>query len=105
VLQIERAPWVRMGISRTKFKTNIAHRGTDANIPGTNIARVRGVELGVRAIGYFSDEIDRVIEALRILRDAKPPVPRPRFVIREQKKTRMSPPSKHARGEKEIVGR
>jgi hypothetical protein len=54
------------------FDENYVDRGGNPLVPNTDIARLRPVQLGPRAIGFFSDEIDNFIEALRRLRDSTP---------------------------------
>lgn len=77
-LKIERWPWQRMGLGRTKFDTDFCLKDEgDAFVPGTNnrVKRVRPVPLGQRARGFFADEIDGLIEGLRTLRDKAPFTP------------------------------
>jgi hypothetical protein len=72
---------VRLGVAKTHFDENFVHRDSaDASVPGAGgtVPRLRPVPLGIRAIGFFSDEIDTVIEALRRWRDQQPAAPRPR---------------------------
>jgi hypothetical protein len=54
------------------FDENYVDRGGNPLVPNTDIPRLRPVQLGARAIGFFSDEIDNLIEALRRLRDTTP---------------------------------
>jgi hypothetical protein len=71
---------VRLGVAKTHFDENFVHRDdADASVPGTGgtVPRLRPVPLGIRAIGFFSDEIDKVIEALRGWRDQQAATPRP----------------------------
>ena len=67
-----RAARARVGVGKTMFDENYVDRGGNPLVPNTDIARLRPVQLGPRAIGFFSDEIDNLIEALRRLRDATP---------------------------------
>jgi hypothetical protein len=61
----------RLGVGRTSFHERFVDHG-DGNdlVPGTDIKRLRPVPLGAKAIGFLSDEVDALIEALRRLRDA-----------------------------------
>lgn len=77
-LQIERNPWERLGCGRTKFDEDYVLKNEDNPfVPNTDnrVKRVRPVPLGERARGFFSDEIDALIAALRALRDATPFAP------------------------------
>jgi hypothetical protein len=77
-LQIERSPWERIGVGRTKFDEDYCLKDeNDPFVPKTNdqVKRVRPVPLGDRARGFFNDEIDTLIEGLREVRDATPFVP------------------------------
>jgi hypothetical protein len=66
----------RLGVGNTVFHLKFVHNGRDDFVPGTNVARLKPVPLGLRSVGYFSDEIDALIEGLRRWRDANPPKPR-----------------------------
>ena len=96
----------RIGIGPTKFAEDYVDRGghSDPFVPGTNgmVMRVRPVPLGERAVGFFDDEIDRLIEQLRAWRNAAPRVP-PRAAearfhpsrhrkVRKATETRRPPP-------------
>jgi predicted DNA-binding transcriptional regulator AlpA len=74
VPKIERpqAACARLGVGKTMFDENYVDRGSNPVVPNTDIPRLRPVQLGPRAIGFFSDEIDDLIEALRRLRDTSP---------------------------------
>jgi hypothetical protein len=62
-------------VGHTKFHEDFRyHPGGDKFIPGTKIPRLRHVQLGERAIGFFEDETVAVAEALRRLRDDAAPV-------------------------------
>jgi hypothetical protein len=77
--QIERpeAARARVAVGKTNFDQNFVDRG-DGNdtVPGTDVPRLRPVALGLRAIGFFSDEVDALIEGLRRWRDSTPQPPR-----------------------------
>jgi predicted DNA-binding transcriptional regulator AlpA len=73
-----KATYARFGLGRTDFDEKIRHhRDDDPYVPGTDdtVRRLRAVPLGERSIGFFSDEIDTVIEALRRWRDRQPALP------------------------------
>ena len=64
----------RIPVGRTKFFEDYVYRdGGEKFIPGTNVPRLRLANLGLRALGAFSDEVDAVVEGLRAERDAKEP--------------------------------
>jgi hypothetical protein len=74
-LQIERAPWKRIGVGRTKFDEDYVLKDeADPFVPGTNgqVNRLRPVSMGERTRAFFSDETDTLIKELRALRDATP---------------------------------
>jgi hypothetical protein len=67
----------RLGCRRTKFRTDYRFNDpADPNVPGTSIARLRAVHLGVRNVGYLDGEIDELIEALAELRDTQESSPK-----------------------------
>jgi hypothetical protein len=77
-LRIERSPWTRIGVGRTKFDEDYCLKNEDDSfVPNTDhkLKRVRPVPLSERCRGFFSDEIDRLIEGLRVVRDSTPFVP------------------------------
>jgi hypothetical protein len=81
----------RLGLKSSHFDEHFVwHKDDEPNIPGTNIPRLKPVPLGVRAIGFFSDELDSLITALRALRDSGvdslpfPPRPLPQQPKRER---------------------
>jgi hypothetical protein len=94
---IERKPAVaaRLGCGVTTLEEKYVDRGGDPFVPGTGdaVRRIRPVAIGERLTGFFSDEVDRLIEEIRAWRDSaahtlpKRPVP-PEFH-----------PSRHRRGE------
>jgi predicted DNA-binding transcriptional regulator AlpA len=73
------ATLARIGVKKTKFLDDfVLHSDSDPFIPGTDIPRLRKVQLGERAVGFFDDEVDAVIEAFRDFRDHQvPSTPRP----------------------------
>jgi hypothetical protein len=77
--QIVRKPAARalLGVGNTVFHEDYVYAGSDEFVPGTDVPRLKPVPLGTRrAVGYFTDEIDALIEGLRRWRDANPPKPR-----------------------------
>ena len=59
-----------LGMGKTKFHEDYRYTpGGDEFVPGTTIRRLKPVQLGKRAIGFFEDEIDALRESLRRLRD------------------------------------
>ncbi len=65
-------------VGRTKFDEDYVYReGGPEFIPGTNVPRLRLANLGPRALGAFSDEVDAVVEGLRAERDEKQSKPEP----------------------------
>jgi hypothetical protein len=65
-----REAWQTLGVGRTNFTDNYVYRkGAGATVPGTNVPRLRPVPLGPRAVGFFNDELQNLIEALRRFRD------------------------------------
>ena len=68
----------RLAVGLTKFNSEFVDHGDGKDaVPGTDIPRLRPVRLGAKAIGFFSDETDALIEALRRRRDTTPPRPEP----------------------------
>jgi hypothetical protein len=66
----------RLGVGKTHFHEAIVLRdAADPWVPNTNntVPRLRPVPLGIRALGFFSDECDAVAEAFRRLRDQMTP--------------------------------
>jgi hypothetical protein len=66
----------RLGVKKTKFDEDfVLHDDADPFVPNTDntVPRLRPVALGIRAIGFFIDEIDTVIEAFRRWRDQQTP--------------------------------
>jgi hypothetical protein len=59
----------RLGVGNTVFHAKFVGEGF---VPGTDVPRLKPVPLGLRSVGYFSDEIDALIEGLRRHRDANP---------------------------------
>jgi hypothetical protein len=61
----------KLAVGHTKFEKHfVLHDDDDPCVPGTNVPRLRAVALGERAIGFFEDEVDALIEGLRQHRDA-----------------------------------
>lgn len=88
----------RIGVGTTKFYEDFVDKGgSDPFVPGTGntVVRLRPVSLGKRAIGFFSDEVDDLIEGLRAFRDALPRTPPPRPVPAEFH------PSRHRKAQKQ----
>jgi hypothetical protein len=104
---IERRPVAQErlgGVGRDFFDANYVLKDpADPFVPGTQIPRVRPVALGSRVTGFFSEEIDRLIDALRAQRDAQPfqppkPIMPPEFhySVHEGRKRRAASPSTRA---------
>jgi hypothetical protein len=64
----------RIGVGATKFGEDYVDKGADPFVPGTGktVVRLRPVPLGKRAVGFFSDEIDELIQGMREFRDSTP---------------------------------
>jgi hypothetical protein len=64
----------KLGVGKTKFRDFVLYDESDPYVPGTDkqVRRVRFILLGERAVGFFEDELDVLIEDLRRWRDAKP---------------------------------
>jgi hypothetical protein len=61
-------------VGATKFYEDfVYHEGGDEYVPGTNVPRLRLMNLGPRAKGGFEDDVDAVVEGLRAVRDAATP--------------------------------
>jgi hypothetical protein len=59
-------------VGHSKFYCDyVLHDESDPYVPGTTIPRVRSVPLGERAVGFFSDEIAALLDALGKLRGTK----------------------------------
>jgi hypothetical protein len=98
-----RAAYGKLGVGKTMFDENYVDKGgNDSRIPGTDIPRLRPVPLGPRAIGFFDDELDSVIEALRRMRDTTPRrAPKPAIDLALKRRRRMdSKPSRNYTVEK-----
>jgi hypothetical protein len=66
---------LKVGVGRTKFHQDyVLHDENDPYVPGTDsrVHRVRPVALGERAMGFFEDELNTLIEELRDWRNANP---------------------------------
>jgi hypothetical protein len=63
-------PRGKIPVKHTKaYDDFIYHPGGERNITGTNIPRLRRVNLGPRAIGFIDTEVDAVVAALAARRD------------------------------------
>jgi len=62
----------RLGVGNTVFHEKFVYREGEEFVLGTNVPRLQPVPLGLRSVGYFSDEIDALIEGMRRWRDANP---------------------------------
>jgi hypothetical protein len=63
----------RLGCGHTKFYEDYVHQeGGEENVPGTNVARLRPIPLGLRNTGFLDNELDSLIEGLAALRDRTP---------------------------------
>jgi hypothetical protein len=100
----------RLGIGLSKFTDEFVDHGKgDKLVPGTNIRRLRPLHMGPKRIGFLSDEIDALIEALRRHRDNAPQAARVEpehlrtgrdaYWKRERRKRAMQERSKGKRGE------
>ena len=62
----------RVGVGKTLFANNYVLRDpTQPCVPGTDIPRLQPIPLGEKAIGFLSDEIDALLDALSKLRGTK----------------------------------
>ena len=62
----------RLGIGKTCFHENFVSnpdRPAEDFTAGTRVRRLRPIPLGLKAVGFASDEVDELIEALRRERD------------------------------------
>ena len=58
----------RFDVGKTCFYQNFVfhpNRPEEVCIPGTGVPRLRPIPLGLKAVGFASDEVDELIEALR----------------------------------------
>jgi hypothetical protein len=66
----------RLGVGKTKFNEDYVYHPDRPDegecVPGTDVPRLKSVPLGEKAIGFFDDEIDALVEALRRERDHRP---------------------------------
>ena len=70
--RILRSPetYKKIGVGKTKFFEDYRYTpGGEEFVPGTTIRRLKPVQLGERAIGFFEDEADELLENLRRFRD------------------------------------
>jgi hypothetical protein len=68
-----RAAAQKVGVGKTYFLSDFALKDdNDPFVPGTDdkVRRVRPIALGERAIGFFEDELDALVEGLRRCRDS-----------------------------------
>jgi hypothetical protein len=66
----------RLGVGKTFLYDNfVDHDPADPFVPHTNntVRRLKPVPLGLRAIGFFSDEVDALLDALGKFREIAPP--------------------------------
>lgn len=64
-IERKKAAAARVGVGVTTFTEKFVDRGGgDSDVPGTGgkVKRVRPVAMGERWVGFFSDEIDQLIE-------------------------------------------
>ena len=62
----------RLPVCKTKFFAEyVFHPGGPEFVPGTNVRRLRPVQLGEKIQGFFDDEVDALLEALRAEQEAK----------------------------------
>jgi hypothetical protein len=55
----------RLPVGRSKFFEDfVEHAKGGPFVPGTTIPRLKAIPLGVRAVGFFDDKIEELIEAL-----------------------------------------
>ena len=54
----------KLGVGRTNFIENYVEKEDAPFVPGTTVRRLRKVPLGLRAIGFLSDEVDELIEGV-----------------------------------------
>jgi hypothetical protein len=68
----KKAAAARLGCGITHFDQNYVDRGGSPYVPGTNdqVRRVKPVAMGERFLGFFNDELDRLVEELRAWRDS-----------------------------------
>ena len=66
----------RLGVGKTKFNEDYVYHPDRPDegecVPGTDVPRLKPVPLGEKAIGFFDDEIDALVEGLRAERDHRP---------------------------------
>jgi hypothetical protein len=69
------AAWQKVGVGRSKFNEDFVLKDeNDPFVPDTDdrVRRVRPIALGERTVGFFEDELDVLIEALRQWRNSQP---------------------------------
>jgi hypothetical protein len=91
----------RVGVGKTEFNDKFRlNDDADPYVPGTDdtVRRVRAVPLGERSIGFFDDELDRLLEELRRWRDRQPTaLPPARPPLRAPARHRQRPAARSAR--------
>jgi hypothetical protein len=62
-----------MGVGKSKFWEDfVYHPGGDEYVKGTSkVARLHRVPLGERAVGFFDDEVERLLDELRREREPR----------------------------------
>jgi hypothetical protein len=75
-----KAAQARLGVSKSAFYDNFVQKpGGPEIVPGTRaVRRLRRMKINARVSGFFDDEIDALIEAMRAERDAELSVGKPR---------------------------
>jgi hypothetical protein len=90
----------RVGVGKTDFNDRFRlNDDADPYVPNTDntVRRVRAVPLGERSIGFFDDELDRLLEELRRWRDRQPTaLPSARPLLRAPARHRPPPHSARA---------
>jgi hypothetical protein len=82
-----RGNWLPVGRSKF-FEDFVEHAKSGPYVPGTTIPRLKAVPLGQRAIGFFDDKIEELIEALGQLDNDPTTKQRPTLKSAHKEKTR-----------------
>ena len=61
----------RIPVGKSKFYKDFVEHDGEKTVPGTDVARLKPVELGPHTTAFFDDEIDALCEGLRRERDEK----------------------------------